>query len=379
MWKVMQNDKIIFGENAIEKNAIEELLNAKNNVYVLTYDKNAAATKAIISSLKDQGISYIIDDSVQSEPDIEVIEVAAKQAKEFGSDVIIALGGGSVLDAAKAIAMLVVNGGELEDYQIRNKPITKDALQIIAIPTTSGTGSEASNVSVVYNKKLQLKKSIYSPSMIPKIVILDPAVTVGLPYAITASTGIDALSHAIESYVSLNATPYTEMYSMQSLKLVIQHLENCLTEPGDLEARGGMLLASYFGGCALNAGIGLAHMIAQPIGGLFGIPHGDACSIFLPYAMEYNINHSLNKYCDIARCFGIAFIEPSKEVAYQGIQAVKDLIKRVGTPTHMKAFVPENFDLDKTIDIVTDATSHIVCNPRPVDRATLEMVLKQVI
>lgn len=214
--------------------------------------------------------------------------------------------------------------------------------------------------------------------MIADTVILDPLMTVGLPESVTVSTGIDALSHAIESYVSLNATPYTEMFSMQAMRLVVKALKACVNNPHDVEARSDMALASYFGGCALNAGIGLDHIIAQPLGGITHIPHGVACAIFLPYAMEYNVEYATDKYCDIARVFG-AEGKNGLALAKEGIARVRAFLKDLNAPDSIRQYLPADFELEKAVDIVVGATGHIKCNPRPVDRTIIRNTISKVI
>ncbi len=141
--------------------------------------------------------------------------------------------------------------------------------------------------------------------MIADVVVLDPALTLTLPPAITAATGMDALSHAIESFVSLNATPLTEMYGLKAIELVNENLEKAYSNPDDVDARAGMMLASYLGGCAITAGIGIAHIMAQPLGGEYGIPHGDACSIFLPASIRLNSEYAEEKYVKISHAMGV--------------------------------------------------------------------------
>ena len=330
----------------------------------------------ILSLVRDAGIEYILDTSLHSEP--STLDIDRIAAKADGCGAVLAIGGGSVLDCAKAVAMLATNGGTVVDYQMNGKPIVNRTLPFFAVPTTSGTGSEASKVSVVYNPDNGLKKSFYSQYMIADTVILDPLMTVGLPESVTVSTGIDALSHAIESYVSLNATPYTEMFSMQAMRLVVKALKACVNNPHDVEARSDMALASYFGGCALNAGIGLDHIIAQPLGGITHIPHGVACAIFLPYAMEYNVEYATDKYCDIARVFG-AEGENGLALAKEGIARVRAFLKDLNAPDSIRQYLPADFELEKAVDIVVGATGHIKCNPRPVDRTIIRNTISKVI
>lgn len=376
MWEVIQNRQVLFGNGkaALIPGLVKQATEKK--AFVLAFSETAPCVVSLLEALKAAGIDYVLDASLRGEP--STIDIDRIAQKTEGCGAVLAIGGGSVMDAAKAVAMLATNGGSVVDYQMNGKPIDKPTLPLIACPTTSGTGSEASKVSVVYNPDNGLKKSFYSPYMIADTVVLDPVLTAGMPEAVTVSTGVDALSHAIESYVSLNATPYTEMYSLQSMKLVVKSLKRCVERPDDLEARGDMSLASYFGGCALNAGIGLDHIIAQPLGGITHIPHGVACAIFLPHAMEYNLEYATKKYCDIARVFG-AEGEDGLALAREGIARVRAFLKALNAPDSIRPWLPADFELEKAVDIVVGATGHIKCNPRPVTREIIRDTIAKVI
>lgn len=376
MFDVIQNRCVLFGngKTTLIPELIREVTDKK--ILILAFSETAKCVADILSLVRDAGIEYILDTSLHSEP--STLDIDRIAAKADGCGAVLAIGGGSVLDCAKAVAMLATNGGTVVDYQMNGKPIVNRTLPFFAVPTTSGTGSEASKVSVVYNPDNGLKKSFYSQYMIADTVILDPLMTVGLPESVTVSTGIDALSHAIESYVSLNATPYTEMFSMQAMRLVVKALKACVNNPHDVEARSDMALASYFGGCALNAGIGLDHIIAQPLGGITHIPHGVACAIFLPYAMEYNVEYATDKYCDIARVFG-AEGENGLALAKEGIARVRAFLKDLNAPDSIRQYLPADFELEKAVDIVVGATGHIKCNPRPVDRTIIRNTISKVI
>lgn len=376
MFDVIQNRRVLFGngKTTLIPELIREVTDKK--ILILAFSETAKCVADILSLVRDAGIEYILDTSLHSEP--STLDIDRIAARADGCGAVLAIGGGSVLDCAKAVAMLATNGGTVVDYQMNGKPIVNRTLPFFAVPTTSGTGSEASKVSVVYNPDNGLKKSFYSQYMIADTVILDPLMTVGLPESVTVSTGIDALSHAIESYVSLNATPYTEMFSMQAMRLVVKALKACVNNPHDVEARSDMALASYFGGCALNAGIGLDHIIAQPLGGITHIPHGVACAIFLPYAMEYNVEYATDKYCDIARVFG-AQGENGLALAKEGIARVRAFLKDLNAPDSIRQYLPADFELEKAVDIVVGATGHIKCNPRPVDRTIIRNTISKVI
>ncbi len=376
MFDVIQNRRIAYGPGKL--NELANMLESahEKKVLVMAYTDTAQPVLDVLAALERSGVRFKVDASIHAEPSIDDIDrIVAENAQE-SVNAVVAIGGGSVMDAAKAVAAILVNGGRAEQYQMEGKPVEKPALPVIAVPTTSGTGSEATKVSVLYNPANHLKKSFYASSMIASAVILDPQLTLSLPKEVTVSTGIDALSHAIESYVSKQATPLTEMYSLASMKLCVQSLENCVNQPGSVADRGNMMLASYMGGCALNAGIGLAHIIAQQLGGLIKIPHGVACAIYLPYAMEHNVRACTAKYCDIARIFGLEG-KTSIELAEEGISKVKAYLRLLDAPDSITPFIPKGFDLDAATDAVIQATGHIKNDQNPVTREVIRRVIEQ--
>ena len=371
-FEVVTNRRIIYGENKI--NEIAGILKwyGKKKVFFSTFSTEAEQFKRIAASLDEAGIGYVVYDKVVTEPDLHMINGGRDLFLAEGCDCTMALGGGSVIDVTKTIGMLSVNGGNVEEYQMEGRQVTTAPPLFIAIPTTSGTGAEATKTSVVYNNYNGLKKSLYHTTMIADIVILDPTLTVALPEKITVATGMDALSHAIESYVSLNASPMTEMYGLKAIELINKYFVTACKEPSNLEARGGMMIASYLGGCAITAGIGIAHIMAQPLGAMFHIPHGDACSIFLPASMELNLDYATSKYAKIAEVVGVYDVALSdRENAVAAIEKVKALRAEVGAPDHLAPYIKEPVSEEVLIDTVKRTTGHITCNPKPLNEALM--------
>lgn len=369
MWEMINNRRILFGENRVDE--IPGILKwyGLKKVFFASGNSNPALRERICNALASEGIGYYVYHDIKSEPDLQVINAGRDRFVEEMCDCTLAIGGGSIIDAAKTIGMLATNGGLAEDYQMDGRTVTKLPPFFIAVPTTAGTGAEATKVAVVKNNYNGLKKSIYHTTMIADVVILDPMVTIGMPKRLTAATGMDALSHAIESYVSLNATPISEMNGLQAIRLIKKSLERACFHPDDVVARADMLLASYFGGCAISAGIGIAHIMAQPIGAMYNIPHGDACSIFLPLAMEFNLEYATKKYADIANALGVAvYGDSDRENALRAIEEVKRMRSSIGAPSSLHAYLKkENPDLDFMVETVKKTTGHITCNPRKVD------------
>jgi alcohol dehydrogenase class IV len=381
MKEIITNKRVIFGENSID--LLAGLLKEKvcKKVFISIYSSNAPVLNRITKSLESEDIGYYIYDKIVSEPDLTVVNEGKRRFIEENCDCMLGIGGGSVIDTAKAIAMLSANGGLIEEYQMDGKPVTKLSPLFIAVPTTSGTGAEAAKVSVIYNNKHGLKKSVYHPNMIADIVILDPVLTAGLPKKLTASTGMDALSHAVESYVSLNANAITEMYSLRAIELINRSLLTAVNKGADLNAREDMALGSYLAGCALNAGIGIAHIVAQPLGAMFKIPHGDACSIFLPLSMELNIDFCTYKYKKIADILGLKTEGlDDKTSAIRAIEKIKEIRAQVGSPVSLNSYVGNKaFTMGEVLDNIRRSTGHIKCNPRPVDEKLMTRIIEMAI
>jgi alcohol dehydrogenase class IV len=252
--------------------------------------------------------------AVEGEPTVDVVRRGVEAAREAGADVVIALGGGSAIDAGKAIAALVANGGDVLDYlEVIGKaqPLARPSVPFIAIPTTSGTGSEVTRNAVLASPEHRVKASLRGPFLLPRLAVVDPELTYALPPGITASTGLDALTQLIEPYVSARANPMTDALCLRGMRLAAGALSCAWRDGGDREARRDMALASLFGGLALaNAGLGAVHGFAAPVGGMFPAPHGAVCAALLPHAMEINIralraraaaSDALSRYTEVAR------------------------------------------------------------------------------
>lgn len=372
------NRQVLFGADTILE--LPKILAKKNinKVLLAVFSTTAACVQAAMSALEESGIEFVVYDKIIKEPDLDVIDNGVVLCKQEKCGAVVAIGGGSVIDACKAIAMLATNKGVTEDYQLHGKQVEQESLLFVAIPTTAGTGAEATKVSVVYNAQKGWKKALYDNSMIAPVTILDPTTTIGLPAAVTASTGMDAITHAIESYTSVNANSISKMYSLYALKLLANNIVTACKEPTNLEARGNMLLGSYFAGCAISVGTCLAHIVGQPVGAIYNIPHGDACSIFLTYTMELNIEYALAQYVDIAKTMGIdSHGKSDKEMAHAAIQHLRDICNEIGAPTKLTRFIKaEEFDMQATLDNIQGSMGHIKNNPRPVSRELFEETIK---
>ena len=247
---------------------------------------------------------------VHGEPTISTVRHGAELARGAGCDMVIAMGGGSAIDTGKAIAALIANGGDPLDYlEIigEGKPLTRPSAPFIAIPTTAGTGSEVTRNAVLASPVDRVKASLRSPFMLPRLAVVDPELTLDLPPAVTATTGLDALTQLIEPYVSGRANPMTDLYCVEGMRLAASALRRAWRDGHDVTARTDMSFASLLGGLALaNAGLGAVHGFAAPLGGMFDAPHGALCAALLPHAMRVNISAlagsgRVERYAGVAR------------------------------------------------------------------------------
>ena len=293
----------------------------------------AGVAQQVVEMLKQAAVEVEIFDAVEPDPSIQVATKAAEMAKNVKANVLIALGGGSAIDTAKSAALLVTNGGYLKDYAGVNKVI-KPILPLIAVPTTAGTGSEVTIFAVMSDPEKQEKFTISSALIAPAVAVLDPLLTLKLPPSVTAFTGMDALTHAIEAFTSSIAQPPTDALALSAIKLVLKHLPVAVGRGDNIKARDGMLQASLLAGIAFNnAFLGLAHAIASPLGGHFHVPHGLANAVMLPYVMEYNLPTAVRRYAEIGCALGLQAVgDTPRAVAEKTVAAITQLARDINIP-----------------------------------------------
>lgn len=299
------------------------------------------------------------------EPTVELMREGARRAQEAGGDVIVALGGGSAIDAGKAIAALATNGGEpLEFLEVvgKGRAITAPPLPLIAVPTTAGTGSEVTRNAVLGAAEHAVKASLRSPLMLPRVALVDPELTYALPPAVTAYTGLDALTQLIEPYVSARANPLTDAICIAGMARIAGALRRACRDGGDRAARHDMSLASLFGGLALaNAGLGVVHGFAAPLGGKWKAPHGALCAALLPHGMRANVaalrarapqHPALERYAEIARLL----TGRGEASAEDGIEWVRELCAELNVPA-LRAWEVSESDLPGVAEKAAQASS----------------------
>jgi len=330
--------RIIFGHGAAREVA-PLAAEAGSRAFVITGRTGERAAR-LLEELKGRGIKCSTF-SVPGEPTVALVKAGVKQAREAECDLVAAVGGGSVLDTGKAVAAMLTNSGELEDYLEvvgPGKPLTRASVPNIAVPTTAGTGAEVTRNAVLGVPGRGVKVSMRSAMMLPRVAVVDPELTLSMPPPVTASTGLDALTQLIEAFVSTKANPLTDGICREGIKRAGRSLRRAYENGGDRAAREQMSLASLFGGLALaNAKLGAVHGIAGPLGGMIAAPHGAVCARLLPYVMEENLralqsrepgSAALARYDEIARLLTAG----SAARAAEGIEWVENLCADLKVP-----------------------------------------------
>jgi alcohol dehydrogenase len=284
-------------------------------------------------------IAFHLYDQVQADPSIVLVQAAVAEARSRDIEAVVGLGGGSSIDTAKIVAALHTNACSVQDI-IGADLLATDPLPLIAVPTTAGTGSEATHIAIVTDEEAELKKSIVSRRIIPRFAFLDPDLTLGLPPSITAATGMDALCHAIESYTSVNATEFSEALSLQAIGLLSANITIAFQAGGNVEAREKMLLGSLIAGIAFaNAGVTAVHAFAYPLGCMYHVAHGLANALMLPTIMRFNISARRQRFADVGRALA-GCREPTADAA---VARVEELSKQLQLPRNLAAIgIPED-------------------------------------
>ena len=375
-------NKIIFGVGTIDM-LVEQLSVFSPNKVLLVMDKGireVGLADEVTQRLEGARISYAIYDGVHGNPIEGDVLDGVEVFQQEGCDFVIGMGGGSPLDVAKLICLKATHPLPLAEYEVLNgglEKISSDLPPILAIPTAAGTGSEVGRGAVVTIKSLGRKALVFSPHLLPKVAIVDPELTGGLPKALTAATGMDALTHNIESYLSTVYHPICDGIALAGVKLVAQHLHRAVDNGSDLEARGAMMMAAMMGAIAFQKELGVTHSLAHPLSTVAGLHHGLANAILLPYTMAFNKNAGIGRLRDIAAAFGVNIYALSPEEGAQAaIDAVTQLCKDIGIPSRLR-------EANVTAEMIPDLARQAIAdqchltNPRPCTEADMIDLYRQ--
>ncbi|MFE6012534.1 iron-containing alcohol dehydrogenase [Bacillus thuringiensis] len=342
---------VLYGRNSLEKLGEQSKKLGKRAFIVTdTIMEKLGYVEKCIQQLNKKSITVSTYNKVDAEPtNIHVLE-ALSLCKEEKCDFIIGIGGGSCIDAAKAVAVLYTNGGEVEDYVQKDIEIENNPLPLIAIPTTSGTGSEVTSVAVITNKKTDVKMMMKHPSFIPKVAIIDPVLTSSLPPQITAATGIDALCHAIEAYISKVSQPLTDVLAFSAIESIMKYLRIAYEDGRNMEAREAMMIASLQAGIAFsNASVTLVHGMSRPVGALFHVPHGISNAILLPTVLEFTKTSAMKRLAKIGRSLNKDLYSNSdEEVADYTLGEIKKLCFDLRIP-NLKEYGIDEIEFENAI------------------------------
>lgn len=326
---------IHFGESAAAKVGEEAKRFGAKKALIITdpFLSQSGAADPVIASVKAAGLGCEVYSGVDKEPTMEHVDACLEAQKAGGCDLLIALGGGSPIDVGKAVSFMATNPGVIQDYMGIDK-VGADALPLIAMPTTAGTGSEATATTIITDTVKDVKMLIISPRIIPKVALVDPLLTLGMPKGLTAATGLDALTHAIEAYVSKKAQPVSDLYAISAVKLLSVNLPIAWAEPGNVEARSKTLLGALEAGLAFsNSSVALVHGMSRPVGALFHVAHGVSNAALLGEVMDFSLPGDYGRYADLAIAMGLPDLGDDKRTAQSGADRVRRLIKELEVPT----------------------------------------------
>lgn len=343
-----------------------------NNILIVTdpFLKDLGLVDQVNKPLQDNGYQTTIYTDIAPEPPLVVGERLVDYTRKHEFDIVIGIGGGSALDLAKLAAVLATHDGQVADYLnlTGTKTLTNKGLPKILIPTTSGTGSEVTNISVL---SLETTKDVVTHDyLLADVAIVDPELTISLPSKVTAATGVDALTHAIEAYVSINANEVTDGLALQAIRLISSSIRTAVHDGDNKQARSDMSYGSYLAGLAFfNAGVAGVHALAYPLGGQYHIAHGDSNAVLLPYVMGYIRKSCEKRMKDILDAMGISSMYLSQEEAsYKCVDALQQLVKDVNIPSTFKGFNIQESALEQLTDDATKQTRILARSPMPLHR-----------
>ncbi|CAJ0684619.1 Long-chain-alcohol dehydrogenase 1 [Ralstonia mannitolilytica] len=335
----------------------------------------------VVQALATRDIEARIVRGVEPEPTIENVEaVFREQIAPFAPDVILSIGGGSVLDAAKLFAVRLTNNAPLREW-LGIDLIKRPGIPLVLVPTTAGTGSEVTPNAIVTLPDEELKVGIVSRHLLPQLVILDAELTFGLPKPITAATGIDAFVHSLESYISTKANPVSDMFAMESMRLIGANLVEAYQNGHSVKAREAMMLGSMYGGLALTAaGTAAVHALAYPLGGMFGVTHGVANAMLLPHVMAFNKDAIVARLANVARALDISRHGDDDETAADAlIERLTEWTEVVQIPQDLRQFGVSESHLDALAEAASKVKRLLGNNPKPLSHADIKAIYQRLL
>ncbi len=356
--------KIVYGVG-VTKRLVDVIKDEKWKRLVLVSDEGVVRSgllQQVYDLLEAHQLKWTLFDRVEPNPKDYNVQEGTEMARQFGADALVAIGGGSPIDCAKAIAVVSRQGGAVRDYEGPGK-IGPDVLPLIAIPTTAGTGSEVTFSSVITDSSDKYKFSIKDARIAPQVALVDPEMTLTMPPELTAATGMDALTHAIEAFTAKASEPLADAAALYATELITAHLRNAVIRGDDLEARAGMLLGSVLAGIAFShSDVAAVHCVAEALGGKYDAAHGVCNAVVLPAVMEYNMEYCKERYARIAGAMGLTY-EDVDDGARQAVRAVQQLAADVQLPEFSSLGVQKEDIEELAVNSFKNGSN--IDNPRP--------------
>lgn len=383
----VQPTRIVFGSGTIAR--LGELCGSSDSTVLLVVDKVLEAqglSKGAKEALDEAGLSWRLYTDVLPNPTAQAVDQATLSLRESNIGVVVGFGGGSAIDTAKALAVGLSHPGDIWDYVNEpNRPvkkITDKTLPVIAIPTTAGTGAESTPMAVLVNSETQVKRALYNELIYPSHALIDPELTLTVPPGLTFSTGIDALSHAIEALISVENRAFVSMLALEAITRIGRHLATAVMDGSNLTARENLAFSATLAGLAIGNGeVTLPHALAHPLGGRFDIPHGDAIAMVLPEMMDASWTCNTEKFAAIARALGVAAPwESEHQAARKSVDGIRNLYADCGYARKLSDFGVSRADLEA---VAADAAGYMAgclsMHPRKMDASGLVAMLERML
>ncbi|WP_157271838.1 iron-containing alcohol dehydrogenase [Azohydromonas aeria] len=376
-YAILNPGRVIAGAGSIEQ--LAEVARGFNARHVLVVSDKGVAAAGLVqgpcAALEGAGLRVTLIDSTPPEPDVADVEaiLAAARAAGGAPDLVVGIGGGSAMDVAKIVAVLLAHDLDLRALLAKTAEIPARGLPSVMVPTTAGTGSEATPNSIILVAEDELKVGIVSARLMPDTVLLDPLLTLTLPPAVTASTGMDALTHAIECYCSKKGNPFSDLYALEAIRLIARSIRRAVANGRDVAAREDMLMGAYWGGvCIATSSTTAVHALAYPLGGKYRMPHGLSNAILLPSVMAFNLVGSERRFAAMARAMGLdtgGLSDAQAGTAF--VEELKRLNADLGVPPHLRGWGIDETHLDGLVEGASKVTRLLDNNPRPMSRADM--------
>ena len=329
--------RLVFGNHTIEK-MVDELNSLQSRrVAVLTIPALQSSIRPLLQQLEVSGIEVLLDESIEKEPYFSDLHRLVDYFTPFEPDTVLGIGGGSVLDIAKLLAALLGNEQSVHDV-VGNGLLKKRTKKLICAPATSGTGSEVSPNAILIDDEDGQKKGIISPLLVPDLVLVDPVLSISVPPAVTAATGLDALTHCIEAYTNKFSNPFIDLFALEGIRLIAANLVDAVQDGNNLVAREKLSMGSMQGGFCLGpVNTAAVHALAYPLGTMYHVAHGLSNAVLLPHVMEFNVPSAVDKYAAVAGALGVSPDADLHAMAMKGILRIREIMKACKVPENLRS------------------------------------------